>query len=96
VRNRDGQLVPLASVVQVKTATGPDRIIRHNAYPSADINGNAAPGISSGQAQALMEQLAREVLPAGFRSSGPTWLTSRSSPARAACGSSACACSSPI
>jgi len=66
VRNRDGALVPLASVVRVKTATGPDRIVRHNAHPSADINGNAAPGISSGQAQALMEQLAREVLPAGF------------------------------
>lgn len=66
VRNREGQFIPLASVVQVKTATGPDRIIRHNAYPSADLNGNAAPGVSSGQAQALMEQLAREVLPAGF------------------------------
>jgi gold/copper resistance efflux pump len=66
VRNRDGQLVPLASVVRVKTITGPDRIIRHNAFPAADINGNAAPGVSSGQAQALMEQLAREVLPAGF------------------------------
>ncbi len=66
VRNRDGQLVPLASVVRVQTATGPDRIIRHNAFPSADINGNAAPGVSSGQAQALMEKLAREVLPAGF------------------------------
>ena len=66
VRNRDGLLVPLASVVQVKTATGPDRIIRHNAHPSADLNGNAAPGTSSGQAQALMEQLARDVLPAGF------------------------------
>jgi gold/copper resistance efflux pump len=66
VRNRDGQLVPLASVVQVKNITGPDRVIRHNAFPAADINGNAAPGVSSGQAQALMEQLAREVLPAGF------------------------------
>lgn len=66
VRNRDGQLVPLASVVQVKTITGPDRVIRHNAFPSADLNGNAVPGVSSGQAQALMERLAREVLPAGF------------------------------
>jgi gold/copper resistance efflux pump len=66
VRNRDGLLVPLASVVRAKTITGPDRVIRYNAFPAADINGNAAPGISSGQAQALMEQLAREVLPAGF------------------------------
>ncbi len=66
VRNRDGQLVPLASVVRVQTTTGPDRVIRYNAYTSADINGNAAPGVSSGQAQALMEKLAREVLPPGF------------------------------
>ncbi|MCK6501390.1 MAG: efflux RND transporter permease subunit, partial [Nitrospira sp.] len=66
VRNRDGQLVPLASVVRVKATTGPDRVTRHNAHPSADINGNAALGVSSGQAQALMERLARETLPSGF------------------------------
>lgn len=66
VRNTDGELVPLASVVRVNTATGPDRVIRYNGFPSADINGNAAPGISSGEAQALMERLAREVLPPGF------------------------------
>ena len=66
VRNRDGQLVPLASVVRVQTTTGPDRVIRYNAFASADINGNAAPGVSSGQAQALMEKLAREALPSGF------------------------------
>jgi hypothetical protein len=63
---RDGSWEALASVVRVKTITGPDRVIRHNAFPAADINGNAAPGASSGQAQALMEELAREVLPAGF------------------------------
>jgi gold/copper resistance efflux pump len=66
VRNRDGQLVPLASVMRVQTTTGPDRVIRYNAFASADINGNAAPGVSSGQAQALMEKLARETLPPGF------------------------------
>jgi gold/copper resistance efflux pump len=65
-RNRDGQLVPLASVVQADYTTGPDRVIRYNAFPSADVNGNAAPGVSSGAAVALMEQLAREHLPAGF------------------------------
>jgi gold/copper resistance efflux pump len=65
-RNRDGRLVPLATVLSAGYTTGPDRVVRYNAYPSADINGNAAPGISSGQATALMEQLAREHLPAGF------------------------------
>ncbi|MDP3071390.1 MAG: multidrug efflux RND transporter permease subunit [Opitutaceae bacterium] len=65
-RNAGGQLVPLATVVSTDYTTGPDRVIRYNAFPSADINGNAAPGVSSGQAVALMEQLAREHLPAGF------------------------------
>jgi len=65
-RNAAGQLVPLTTVVRADYTTGPDRVIRYNAFPSADINGNAATGISSGQAVALMEQLAHEHLPAGF------------------------------
>jgi gold/copper resistance efflux pump len=65
-RNRDDKLVPLSTVIAADYTTGPDRVIRYNAFPSADINGNAAPGVSSGQAVALMEQLAREHLPAGF------------------------------
>jgi multidrug efflux pump subunit AcrB len=66
LRNREGQLVPLSSVVKARTTTGPDRVIRYNGYLSADINGNAAPGVSSGQAQALIEQIAKETLPPGF------------------------------
>jgi gold/copper resistance efflux pump len=65
-RNRDGKMVPLSTVVATDYTTGPDRVIRYNAFPSADINGNAAPGVSSGEAIALMEQLAREHLPPGF------------------------------
>jgi gold/copper resistance efflux pump len=65
-RNAAGQLVPLSTVITADYTTGPDRVIRYNAFPSADINGNAAPGVSSGQAIALMEQLARENLPPGF------------------------------
>jgi gold/copper resistance efflux pump len=65
-RNRDGHLVPLATVISADYTTGPDRVIRYNAYPSADINGNAAPGVSSGEATAIMEELAREHLPVGF------------------------------
>ncbi len=66
VRNRDGQLVPLASVVRLEPVAGPDRIMRYNGFLSADINGNSAPGVSSGQATAAMERLAAEVLPPGF------------------------------
>ena len=65
-RNAAGQLVPLSTVIAADYTTGPDRVIRYNAFPAADINGNSAPGVSSGQAIALMEQLARENLPAGF------------------------------
>lgn len=65
-RNAEGQLVPLATVLDAGYTTGPDRVIRYNAFPSADLNGNAAPGVSSGEAVALMEKLAREHLPPGF------------------------------
>ena len=65
-RGSEGQLVPLATVVEATYTTGPDRVLRYNAFPSADINGNAAPGVSSGEAVALMEALAKEHLPPGF------------------------------
>jgi predicted glycosyl hydrolase (DUF1957 family) len=41
---------------------GPDRALRYNAFPSADINGAAAPGVSSGEARAKMEEILRETL----------------------------------
>jgi hydrophobe/amphiphile efflux-1 (HAE1) family protein len=66
VRNAGGAMVPLGSVIQVKQSYGPDRGLRYNAYPSADINGGPAPGVSSGQATAIMERLARETLPNGI------------------------------
>jgi multidrug efflux pump len=49
----------------VKDSYGPDRVQRYNAYVSADMNGGPAPGVSSGQAQAAMEKIAKEVLPKG-------------------------------
>jgi len=64
-RNSKGELVPLGSVLQVENSFGPDRAIRYNAFPSADLNGAAAPGFSSGQAQAAIERIARETLPRG-------------------------------
>jgi multidrug efflux pump len=58
-------MIPLSSLMRVSDSYGPDRVQRYNAYVSADINGAAAPGVSSGQAQAAMERIAREVLPKG-------------------------------
>jgi len=66
VRNDKGEMIPLSSLMKVSDSYGPDRVQRYNAYISADINGGAAPGVSSGQAQAAMEKLAQEVLPKGI------------------------------
>lgn len=66
VRNAAGAMLPLSSFVTVTPGSGPDRVIHYNGYPSADISGGALPGVSSGQAVALMERLAGEVLPEGM------------------------------
>lgn len=65
VRNAVGDMLPLSAFVTVTPSSGPDRVIHYNGYPSADISGGAMPGVSSGQAVALMERLAQEVLPEG-------------------------------
>jgi hydrophobe/amphiphile efflux-1 (HAE1) family protein len=65
VRNAQGAMVPLGSVVQVRESRGPDQATRYNGYPAADINGGPAPGFSSGQAEEAIEGLMREVLPNG-------------------------------
>jgi multidrug efflux pump len=65
VRTTKGDMVPLSSLMRVKDSYGPDRVQRYNAYVAADLNGGPAPGYSSGQAQAALEKLAKEVLPKG-------------------------------
>src|SRR5919197_705137 len=65
-RTASGAMVPLGSVVNVRQITGPDRVVRYNMFPAAEINGDTAPGVSSGQAITTMERLAREVLPSGM------------------------------
>jgi multidrug efflux pump len=60
------QMVPLSALVTTSWVTGPDLLPHFNGFPAAKINGNAAPGYSSGQAIAAMEEIAREVLPAGY------------------------------
>jgi hydrophobe/amphiphile efflux-1 (HAE1) family protein len=66
VRNAQGAMVPLGSVITVKQSHGPDQGLRYNGYPSADINGGPAPGYSSGQAQEAIEGILRDVLPNGI------------------------------
>ncbi len=72
VRNAEGQMVSLQSLVNMKDAYGPQIIRRFNLYPSATITGSAAPGSSSGDALKLMSSMADEVLSdsLGFEWSG--------------------------
>ena len=69
-RSTTGEMVPLSSVVKTEWAAGPDVVPHLNGFPAAKINGSAAPGYSSGQAIAAMEDIASEVLPAGYL---PAW-----------------------
>jgi HAE1 family hydrophobic/amphiphilic exporter-1 len=66
VRNSKDQMTPLASLISIKRVSGPEYTNRFNLYRSIQINGSPAPGYSSGQAMAAMEDVSREVLPAGF------------------------------
>ncbi|HEY3325167.1 MAG TPA: multidrug efflux RND transporter permease subunit [Planctomycetota bacterium] len=66
VANKNGGMVPLGTLASVEHRAGPQVINRYNLYPSAAINGQAAPGFSSGQALTTMEQLAANALPSGF------------------------------
>ena len=66
VRAGDGQMVPLTSLVTITDTTGPEVIERYNVFPSAKVIGDAAPGYSSGEALAVMEEVARATLPDGY------------------------------
>ncbi|MGD8206479.1 MAG: multidrug efflux RND transporter permease subunit [Thiohalocapsa sp.] len=66
VRSKGGDMVPMATLAEVETKTGPQIAPRYNLFRSADISGDAAPGYSSGQAIAAMEETAEEALPSGF------------------------------
>jgi multidrug efflux pump len=65
-RSNAGAMVPLSAVVTTKYVTGPDLVPHFNGFPAAQITGNAAPGYSSGTAIKVMEEVAKEVLPAGY------------------------------
>jgi multidrug efflux pump subunit AcrB len=66
VRNASGEMVPMRSLAEIRIDEGPQSIIRYNNYRAAQLLGSGAPGVSSGQALALMEQVADRTLPQGF------------------------------
>jgi multidrug efflux pump len=65
-RSRQQQMIPLSAFVTTRWVTGPDLLPHFNGFPAAKVNGNAAPGYSSGQAIQAMEAVGREVLPQGY------------------------------
>jgi HAE1 family hydrophobic/amphiphilic exporter-1/multidrug efflux pump len=65
VRNTNGRMVPLSTLVQVRSQSGPIHINRYNMFRSAELSGQNAPGYSSGEAIAAMERLSKD-LPRGF------------------------------
>ena len=72
VRNSNGDTVPLGSFTTVRDLAGPYRVPHYNLFPTAEIDGAAAPGYSQGQAIAIMDKLAAATLPDGF---GTEWTT---------------------
>ena len=66
VRSKSGEMIPLSALLKMKESAGPERAQRYNGFLASDINGGAAPGYSSGQAQDAVARIAAETLPNGF------------------------------
>jgi len=66
VRNANGDMVPLGSFMKVTRSAGPDRVMHYNGFTTAEINAAPAPGVSSGEAREVMEQILAETLPNGM------------------------------
>ncbi|HVK56808.1 MAG TPA: efflux RND transporter permease subunit [Burkholderiales bacterium] len=66
VRSQKGDMVPLSALATVKYSSGPDSLDRYNNLPAVKIFASAAPGVSSGQAIATVEKVAKEALPSTF------------------------------
>lgn len=66
VRNANGEMIPLGTFLDVNHGAGPDRVMHYNGYVTAELNGGPAPGYSSGQAKAAIEQILDETLPVGM------------------------------
>jgi multidrug efflux pump len=65
VRNSAGDMVPLETIITIRDVAGPAIVNHYNSKPSAEISGSTAPGVSSGQAIGVMEQICRQELPVG-------------------------------
>ena len=82
VRSSGGDMIPVKALINVRSTTGPDQLDRFNGFLAAKVIGNGAPGISSGQAIANVEEVARvDFLPA-TPSRGPGRRSRRSASAR--------------
>jgi hydrophobe/amphiphile efflux-1 (HAE1) family protein len=66
VRSTEGAMVPLGSLVTFREIAGPERVPRYNLFPSAEVQGTARPGVSSGQVLQIMRALAADKLPLGI------------------------------
>jgi hydrophobic/amphiphilic exporter-1 (mainly G- bacteria), HAE1 family len=66
VKNDKGEMVPYSTFVTLERVFGPEQLTRYNMYTSAMINGDAAPGYSSGDAIAAIEEVAKQKLPRGY------------------------------
>ena len=65
VRSMSNRMIPLKTITTIRRGTGPDTILRYNLYESVEINGQAMPGFSSGQAMAAMEAVVKK-MPTGI------------------------------
>ncbi|GAB64311.1 MAG: hydrophobe/amphiphile efflux-1 family RND transporter [Candidatus Jettenia sp.] len=66
VKNNKDEMVPLSAFMRIERIYGVDQITRYNMYPSAEVNGEAAEGYSSGSAIAAIQEVAKEKLPKGY------------------------------
>ena len=65
-KNRNGEMVPYSNFLTMERVFGPNQITRYNMFTSSLITGDAAPGVSSGEAIAAVEEIAADILPRGY------------------------------
>ena len=66
IRDKDNNMIPISTLMETESVTGPEIIYRYNMYPSVTIKGVPAKGYSSGQAMEAMERVSKNILPNGF------------------------------
>ncbi len=68
VRSADGRMLPLGSLVRTTRSAAPDRVVRYNLFTAAIVNGSPAPGVSTGDAMAVVDSMTAQSLPPGIGS----------------------------